>query len=130
MTSTTLPASPAKGFSVALWLLRALMGALFIMAAGIKLTGQPMMVREFDVVGLGQWFRIATGLLELVGGVAILIPAVSAPGAALLLLVDIGAFIAQVAVIHMDWIHTIVIGALLVVVIVLQRGRLQRFLGR
>jgi putative oxidoreductase len=44
--------------------------------------------------------------------------------------VDIGAFIAQVAVIHMDWIHTIVIGALLVVVIVLQRGRLQRFLGR
>ena len=114
MTSATLTASPSKGSAkIAVWILRVVLGALFIMAAGMKLTGQPMMVQEFDVVGLGQWFRVATGLLELVGGVAILIPPVSLAGAVLLLLVDAGAFIAQVGVLHGDIVHTIVIALLI-----------------
>ncbi len=118
--------SPAASFTyktIALWVLRVLLAALFLFAAYMKLSGNPQMVAEFETVGLGQWFRTVTGLLELVGSIAILIPATSILGAGLLLCVDSGAFVAQVAVLHMDWIHTIVIGALLAVTIWLQTGK-------
>lgn len=100
------------------------MAALFLFAGLAKLSGQQMMVDEFTTVGVGQWFRYVTGLLEVIGGIAILAPSVSAYGAALLLLVDIGAFIAQITLLHMDFIHPIVIGALLAIVIYLQRDQL------
>jgi uncharacterized membrane protein YphA (DoxX/SURF4 family) len=112
---------------IVLWVLRVLLAALFIFAGVSKLTGQPMMVAEFDQVGLGQWFRFFTGALEVIGAIAILVPRSSALGALLLLAVDAGAFVAQVSILHMDWIHTIVIGALLAVVIYLQRKALPFF---
>lgn len=109
---------------VVLWVLRVAVAALFLFAGFSKLTGQPMMIDTFDKVGVGQWFRYLTGLLEVGGAVAVLIPAVSVWAACLLLLVDVGAFLAQVTVLHEDWIHTIVIGVVLAAVIYLQTGRL------
>jgi putative oxidoreductase len=82
-----------------------------------------MMVDEFNTIGLGQWFRYLTGALELAGGVAILVPSVSVFAALVLLAVDVGAFITQIAVLHGDWIHTVVIAAILGTVIYLQRHR-------
>lgn len=120
MTTLALK-SPSRGRTIATWVLRVVLGLMFLAAAGMKLTAQPDMVVEFDMVGLGQWFRVFTGLLELAGAVALLVPRTSLIAAAVLLLVDVGAFVAQVSVLHMDWIHTVVIGALLVVLIVLQR---------
>ena len=127
MTSATL--SPPRSANIAVWILRVVVAALFLFAASMKLTGQPMMVQEFDMVGLGQWFRYFTGVLEVVGAVATLVPAVSALGAVLLLLVDAGAFVAQVGVLHMDWIHPIVIGAVIAALIYLQRDALKARLG-
>lgn len=120
MSSTPTAAFPIK--SIALWVLRVLLAALFLFAAYMKLSGNPMMVAEFDTVGLGQWFRYVTGILELVGAVALLVPKTSLYGAALLLCVDAGAFVAQLTVIHQDWVHTIVIGALLGAVVWLNRS--------
>ena len=124
-----MTSAPTSGFPVkttAIWVLRVLFGAAFLMAAYVKLSSNPQMVAEFDSVGLGQWFRHVTGLLELAGGIAILIPATSVIGAGILLCVDAGAFVAQVFVLHIDWIHCIVIGALLVTVIWLQTGNRAR----
>ena len=118
--------TPTSGLRrMGLWALRIVVAGLFLFAAFMKLSGQPMMVQEFETVGLGQWFRYATGLLELIGGIMVLIPTVSALGACLLLLVDVGAFVAQVTVLHMDWIHTIVIGAVIGLLIYLQRQQLR-----
>jgi uncharacterized membrane protein YphA (DoxX/SURF4 family) len=117
-----VPFRPSRGRQIALWILRVLLGGAFIAAAAMKLTAQPQMVAEFATVGLGQWFRYFTAALELIGGVGVLIPRHSLRAALVLLLVDAGAFVAQVAVLHMDWIHTVVIGALLLVLIGLQRG--------
>lgn len=111
-----------RAASLGIWALRLLLGALFISASLMKLSGQPFMVAEFDMVGLGQWFRYFTGVLELVGGIAVLIPRSSVLGAILLLIVDLGAGVAQVAVLHGDWIHTLVIAALLLLLIYLQRS--------
>lgn len=102
------------------------MAALFLLAAGMKLSGQPMMVAEFGEIGLGQWFRIFTGAVEVIGAVVLLVPAVSPLGALLLLAVDVGAFAAQVSVLHKDWIHTVVIGAVLALLVWLQRGAVAR----
>ena len=81
-------------------------------------------------MGFGQWFRYATGVLEVIGAIMVLIPTVSALGGCLLLLVDVGAFVAQVAVLHGDWIHTIVIGSVIGLLIYLQRHQLRDRLGR
>jgi putative oxidoreductase len=88
--------------SIALWVLRVLTAAVFLFAAFMKITSQPVMVAYFDIVGLGQGFRYVVGLLELVGGAALLIPRTSLIGTALLLFVDMGAFVAQVTRLHED----------------------------
>jgi putative oxidoreductase len=123
MTSATFPTSRTQ--TIIQWALSLLMAALFLFAAFMKLTSQPMMVSEFDQVGLGQWFRYLTGFLELAGAVVLLVPRFSPYGAILLLLVDIGAFFAQVTVLHMDWIHTVVIGLILATIIYLKRDKLR-----
>jgi putative oxidoreductase len=128
MSASSAP-FPSNVRAIVLWVLRALIAALFLFAAFAKLSGQQMMVDEFNTVGLGQWFRYFTGLLELVGGLAVLAPPVSAFGALLLLCVDVGAFIAQIGALHMDWIHTVVIGAMLAALAYLQRDAIRARLG-
>ena len=95
----------------------------------MKLSGQPMIVQEFGFVGLGDWFRIFTGLVEIVGAAAVLYPVTTAWGALLLLCVDVGAFIAQVTRIHQDWVHTIVIGAVVAGLVYLTQSAIQNRFG-
>ncbi|WFR94554.1 DoxX family protein [Rhizobium tumorigenes] len=119
MNTTTL--NSPRILTISIWILRVLVALMFLAAATMKLTSQPMMVAEFEQVGIGQWFRFLTGGLELIGAIAVLVPRTSILGALLLLLVDAGAFVAQIAVLHMDWVHTIVIGAVIALLIYLQR---------
>jgi len=129
MSTIATTRSPSGKTNILIWILRVLMAGLFLFAAFGKLNGQPMMVQEFKVIGLGQWFRYFTGVTEVVGALALLAPPVSGIAAMALLLVDIGAFIAQVAVLHVDWIHTIVVGAVLAALIYLQRTNIRAQLG-
>jgi putative oxidoreductase len=110
--------------TIVTWILRLGVAALFLFAAYMKLSGNPMMIEEFGKVGLGDWFRLFTGVLELVGALLVLYPAFTAWGGVLLLVVDIGAFFAQLLVIKEDVIHCIVIGAVLLVLIYLTRHQL------
>ena len=128
MTTPTLAAS--RGKTIGLWVLRLLLAALFLFAGLMKLSGQDMMVQEFNVIGWGQWLRYFTGILELVGAIALLIPSVSAFGALILLAVDVGAFFAQLLILHQDVIHTIVIGLLLGGLVYLQRQQILARLKR
>jgi putative oxidoreductase len=91
-------ANSGKGRTVGLWVLRVLLGAAFLAAGGAKLAGVPAMVELFQKVGVGQWFRIVTGLLEVGGGILLLIPRLTFYGAALLLLVMVGAVTAHLTV--------------------------------
>ena len=120
----------SRAAQIGIWALRLVLGLAFLFFSFMKLSGQPNMVAEFETVGLGQWFRYFTGLLELIGGLAVLIPRWSALGALLLIVVDLGAFVAQVAILHVDWIHVVVIGALLTLLVYLQRDTLANLRGR
>ena len=73
--------------------------ALFYVTLGLaKLMGIEVMVREFAAIGLGQWFRLATGALEIAGGLALCVPAFAGFGALLLACIMTGAAIAHLTV--------------------------------
>jgi uncharacterized membrane protein YphA (DoxX/SURF4 family) len=82
------------------WILAILLGLEFLAAGALKLINNPVMVDMFNVVGLGQWFRYFTGVLEIIGGVGILIPRFSRRAALLLAVIMLGAVVAQLTRIH------------------------------
>lgn len=83
-TSTAAAAAPTRTFKIVSWSLRILAAAAFLAAGGAKLAGVPMMVQIFDHIGIGQWFRFVTGLVEVGGGIALLLPATAGLGGLLL----------------------------------------------
>ena len=73
--------------------------ALFYVTAGLaKLIGIETTVNDFAAIGLGQWLRVATGVLEIAGGLALCIPAAAGFGALLLACIMTGAAIARLTV--------------------------------
>ena len=71
---------PAAGLArvrnAGLWILQIAGAAMFFMAGTPKLTGAENMIQVFTAVGLGQWLRYFTGLLELIGAAALWLTAV------------------------------------------------------
>lgn len=82
-TSTQLN-SPSKTIKYTSLGLRLVAAAAFLAAGGAKLAGVPMMVEIFDHIGLGQWFRTVTGLVEVSAAIALLIPFTAGMGGLLL----------------------------------------------
>ena len=54
------------------WGVRALLALAFGVAGMAKLAGMPQMVQVFDAIGVGQWFRYVTGVVEVLGAVLVL----------------------------------------------------------
>ena len=88
----------SKRRTVGLWVLRVLLASAFLAAGSAKLAGVQAMVDVFERVGLGQWFRFVTGVFEVSGAILLLIPRLTLYGAALLLLVSVGAVTAHLTV--------------------------------
>jgi putative oxidoreductase len=124
MPATTAHISVARLKTVGFWLLKFLLAALFIFTGGAKLAGLPAMVDVFERVGFGQWFRYFTALLELAGAALLLWPSATALGALLLTVVSVGAFLAQLLVLHEDIIHTTVMVLVLGAIVWTHRDQL------
>src|SRR6478672_2503920 len=92
-------ATTSKGRVITLWTLSGLVALAFIFVGGGKLAGTAAMVELFDKVGVGQWFRYLTGLLEVAGGIGLLIPRYAFYAAVMLVIVMIGAIVTHVAVV-------------------------------
>ena len=58
-----------------------------------------MMVTIFEQVGIGQWFRNVTGVIEIAGAVLVILPSKAVYGAGLLAATMIGAIITHLFVI-------------------------------
>jgi uncharacterized membrane protein YphA (DoxX/SURF4 family) len=93
-----IPAQSGKGLNVVLWALQILAALAFLAAGGSKLAGAPPMVAAFAKIGVGQWFRYLTGLLEVAGAIALLIPGYAFYGGSLLATVMVGAIIAHLSI--------------------------------
>src|SRR5712671_8027028 len=99
--SFTQPTSVRRGRSgvIALWVVQIALAGMFLQAGGSKLLGAPAMVALFNVIGIGQWFRYVTGLIEVGSAVALLVPAVAVFGALALVPTMIGAILTQLFIV-------------------------------
>ena len=66
---------------------------------GSKLLGVPAMVALFDAIGIGQWFRYVTGLVEVGSAIALLAPSVAVFGALALVATMVGAIVAHLFIV-------------------------------
>lgn len=84
------------------YVLQGILALMFLMAALGKITGSKMHVEGFKLWGLPQWFRVVTGFVELVGGVALIVGywdhSWTAAGALLLGVTSIGGILTHVRV--------------------------------
>ena len=107
--------------NIVTWILRILVAAAFLFAAFAKLSGQSMMVDEFNRIGFGPEFRLLTGAIEAIGALLVLNPGTTAWGCLLLLCVMAGAFLTQLVILHGDVIHVLVFAAVLGALLFLTR---------
>ena len=112
------------------WALQGIIAAAFLAAGAAKLAGVPFMVDLFEQIGLGQWFRIVTGVVEIAGAVALLVPGLASLGALWLGGTMVGAVITHVFVLHTSPVPAIVLGVLNAVVVYLRRDELVAILHR
>lgn len=82
------------------WILRAGVAAFFVMFGWDKFDSTPggEWIRIYDRIGFGQWFRIATGIIEVGGAVLYIFPLTCRFAGALLGATMLGAIIAHCTV--------------------------------
>lgn len=125
-SSSVTSSAPRRWTSIGLWAVRGLVALAFAAAGTAKLYGVPMLVEEFEHIGLGQWFRYLTGALEILGAVLIIVPSTVAFGAILLCCIMIGAIVTHLFVIGGSPVPAIVLLALSGIVAYAKRNTLFR----
>jgi len=98
--------------------------AAFFAAGTAKLAGVPVMVQLFDQIGIGQWFRIVTGVVEIVGALALVYPGMAAIGGLWLGFTMICAVATHVFVLHSSPAAPAVLLALNALIVYLRRDQL------
>ena len=110
-------ATTSRGANIALWVLQALLAALFLMAGGAKLAGPDQVVQQFDIIGMGQWLRYLTGALEVIAAILLVIPGRSGYGALLVACIMVGATAVHLFVLQDSPIAPLVLLALAAVIV-------------
>ena len=73
------------------WALRGFVGVVAVFVGWNKFPGDTMWVQLFQRIGIGQWFRYFTGVVEILGGMLVLVPRSAAVGLAVLAVTMAGA---------------------------------------
>jgi uncharacterized membrane protein YphA (DoxX/SURF4 family) len=130
--SFTLLAAPAasRRLNIVAWSLQVLLALVFLAAGGAKLAGVPMMIQVYDLIGVGQWFRIVTGLVEVASAIALLIPGYAGLAAIWLACTMAGAVLAHLTVLPTPAAPAAVLLVLTGVVAWLRRDQILALLGR
>jgi hypothetical protein len=84
LTTSFTQASPVHSGRtgvVALWIVQVALAGMFLLAGGSKLLGAAPMVAMFGAIGIGQWFRYVTGVIEVSSAIALLVPSFAVFGA-------------------------------------------------
>lgn len=101
--------------------LRALLTLAFVAAGGAKLVGVDMMVATFDAVGVGQWFRYLTGIIEVGGAILLWLPHRQVLAAGILGVTMVGAILAHLFILGPSAVPALVLGLICAAVIYLHR---------
>ena len=96
--SLAVSTRPGRWQNIALWSLQVLLAAAFLGSRGCE-AGRPRDDGQaIRVLGLGQWFRYLTGILEIAAAILLLIPRQAGYGALLLIPIMLGAAAAHLVV--------------------------------
>jgi putative oxidoreductase len=129
MSVTSIPSTrPTR--RIGAWTLQGVLAAAFLAAGFAKLAGVPFMVDLFEQIGLGQSFRVVTGVVEVTGAVALLFPGLASIGALWLGATMVGAVATHVFILHTSPVPAIVLGLLNALVVYLRRDEVAAFLRR
>jgi putative oxidoreductase len=112
------------------WTLQGILAAAFVAAGSAKLAGVPYMVDLFNQIGLGQWFRVVTGIVEVTGAIALVFPGLASIGALWLGGTMVFAVATHLFILHTSPVPAIVLGLLNALVVYLRRDELVALLGR
>jgi putative oxidoreductase len=122
----TVPAAPTRGraLTTGVWTLQVLLALAFVGGSGLpKLVGESYAVQIFDDLGTGQWLRIAIGLLEVAGGIGLLVPRLAGLAATCLVALMVGATGAQLFFLDEGyWFTPVIFGVLLAIVAWVRRA--------
>jgi uncharacterized membrane protein YphA (DoxX/SURF4 family) len=108
-TAERVPAFDAIG-----WVLRLAAAAVFVAVGASKLRSDPFWVQMFARIGLGDWFRYLTGVLQVAGGLLFLIPRAAYAAGVLA-----GGTMAGAILVHLFVLGTGVAGAIIPFVLLL-----------
>jgi putative oxidoreductase len=106
------------------WALQVVVAAAFFAAGAAKLAGVPLMIQIFDQIGVGQWFRIVTGVVEIVGALALVYPGMAAIGGLWLGFTMVCAVATHVFVLYSSPAPAAVLLALNALIVYLRRDEL------
>jgi putative oxidoreductase len=111
------------------FVVRIMLAIAFVAAGCAKLAGVPAMVQVFEAIGLGQWFRLVTGAVEITGAILLVAPRTIGLGAALLTATMTGAVFTHIVLIGGNPNPAIVLLLLSAFILWERRGDVTRFLG-
>ncbi|AXB43201.1 DoxX family protein [Amycolatopsis albispora] len=116
--------------NIVLWIVQVLLAAEFLYSAYLLFAGGHT-ERTFEQIGLGQWLRHTTGVLEAAGAIGLLIPGLTALAALGLAAVMVGASATELFILD-NGSATLPLILLVVslAVAVLRRDELTALLGR
>jgi putative oxidoreductase len=103
--------------------IKAVLTLAFVAAGFAKLSGQEMMVQTFEAVGVGQWFRYVTGIIEVGAAVLLWVKGMQFIGAGLLVCTMSGAVLAHLFIIGPSAAPAAVLGILSAIVAFNFRGQ-------
>ena len=87
---------------LAVWSLQGLLAGIFLAAGVVQLIGLRAEVRIFDEIGLGQWLRVITGLVQVGGAIALISPRTASIGGLSLTIMMVGAAVASFTVLPVN----------------------------
>jgi len=119
-----LPDKTPASRQIGVWALQGVVAAAFFAAGGAKLAGVPFMVQLFDQIDIGQWFRIVTGLVEIAGALALVVPGFASLGGLWLGFTMVCALATHLLVLHTNPAGAIVLGLANAAIVYLRRDEL------
>ena len=88
--------------NVVSWICRIVAAVILLQTLYFKFTGHPESVELFTKLGVEPWGRIGTGIIELITGILLLIPATAFIGGFLAFGLMVGALLSHLAVIGIE----------------------------
>jgi putative oxidoreductase len=124
MSVASIGTEQVRSHRPGVWTLQIVVALAFLAAGAAKLVGAPFMVQLFDQIGLGQWFRILTGVVEIAGAVTLLHPRLASFGGLWLAFTMFFALLTHLFVLHTSPAPAVVLGFLNLLIAYLRRDDL------